>query len=198
MPRLNPHRNWQAVAQESAQDPGNWLFAADTLKESADVLLRTSEEARRKLVDAFKADRPDLAETLADIAGEPFLLPVYLLLAGLAIENVAKGIAVAHDPTHIKPGKGGSLTKWGHIGAQLFDELGIPLDEAETALVERLRDYVIWAGRYPAPQTGKQLEASRVPDRPARPAAIDALFDRLRSELVAVIPAEGASDLTGP
>ena len=50
-----------------------------------------------------KSELPDLAETLADVQTAPFLWPVYLQLAGLALENLAKGIAVARDPSLVAP-----------------------------------------------------------------------------------------------
>jgi len=183
-------RYWLEQGEATAQNPGGWLYTAEALKRSADILLGASDEDRRQLVEALsRGDWPSLADELADVVGAPFLWPVYLQLAGLAIENLAKGIAVARDPTIVGTGKGDRLFKWGHIETKLFNDLGITLDEEEAALVGRLHVYVEWAGRYPVPLVALKLAGSRTFERTKDPAAIDALFERLRSELLAVAPA---------
>jgi hypothetical protein len=181
-------RYWLEQGEATARNPGGWLYTADALKRSADILLAASDEDRRKLVDLFsKGDGPSLADELAEVAGAPFLAPVYLQLAGLAIENLAKGIAVARDPTVVAVDERGRLVTWGHISVRLFEDLGISLNDAEAAQVERLSVFVEWVGRYPVPRFARQLSGSRTFDRDQ--AAIEALFDRLRSELVAAAPA---------
>jgi hypothetical protein len=85
---------WLKQGEATAQNPGGWLYTAEALKRSADILLAASDEDRRKLVEAFSKENEtwsSLADELADLAGAPFLWPVYLQLAGLATENVAKG-----------------------------------------------------------------------------------------------------------
>jgi hypothetical protein len=182
-------RYWLEQAQATAQNPGGWLHTADALKRSADVLLATSDEDRRELVEAFsKGEWPSIADELADVAGAPFLWPVYLQLAGLAIENLAKGISIARDPTITEPDKGDRLFKWGHISAKLFDQLEIPLDEKERALVDGLSVYVEWAGRYPVPRFALKLAGRRTFERTGDAPSINALFERLRSELLAIAP----------
>jgi hypothetical protein len=182
-------RYWFEQGEASARNPHGWLDTADALKRSADILLAESDDERRKLVDAFaKGEWASLADELADVAGAPFLWPVYLQLAGLAIENLAKGIAVAGDPSIVEADKRGRLLDWGHISAKLVDELGIRLEADEVALVEKLRVYVDWAGRYPVPLFALKLAGSRTFKRASDPAGIDALYARLRSELLALAP----------
>jgi hypothetical protein len=91
---------WLEQGEATAQNPGGWLYTADALKRAAEVLLAASDADRLKLIEAFsKGTFPSAAEELAEAAGAPFLSPIYLQLSGLAIENLAKGIAVAKDPS---------------------------------------------------------------------------------------------------
>jgi hypothetical protein len=150
---------WLEQAEAKAQNPGGWLAIAEALKRSADLLLAESDQEWIRLTAAWKkSEWPDLAETLADVHAAPFLWPVYLQLAGLALENLARGIAVARDPSLVAPdSKGRLVRKWGHINAALFSKLGIELNAEEAALVERLGVYVEWAGRYTVPRFAMKL-----------------------------------------
>src|SRR3954463_7576719 len=65
-----------------------------------------------------------------------------LLLGGYAIEDYAKArlLELAN-----------SWKGHGHDLPWLISMAGVSLDESETALVSKLREVVLWAGRYPAP-----------------------------------------------
>ena len=182
---------WIEQAEATAQNPGGWLATAEALKRSADLVFAESDQEWLRAYLAWeKSEWPDLAETLADVQAAPFLWPVYLQLAGLALENLAKGIAVARDPSLVAPdSKGRLVRKWGHINAALFSKLGIELDAEEAALVERLGVYVEWAGRYPVPRFAMQLRSARTFHRGSAPVAIHDLYERLHAELVAAMPA---------
>jgi hypothetical protein len=184
---------WLEQAEATAKNPGGWLASAEALMRSADLLQAESDQEWLRLTLAWdKSEWPDLAEELADVQAAPFLWPVYLRLAGLALENLAKGIAVARDPSLVAPdSKGRLIRKWGHINAALFSKLGIELGAEETALVERLGVYVEWAGRYPVPRFAMKLQSARTFHRGSDPVAIGNLYERLHAELVRAAPAHG-------
>ena len=65
-------------------------------------------------------------------------------MAGYAIENLAKGLIVAHDQRDqtIK-----QITRE-HVSPDLLQRAGVSFADGESDLVERLAVRVTWAGRY--------------------------------------------------
>lgn len=106
-------------------------------------------------------------------------LPQALMLYGYAVENLLKGLYVLSKP-RLTPGGLGSLKS--HHLISLAQFCGLTLTNEESALLEKLREVVLWQGRYPlstspagTPEwylmgTTEQIGAER-------------LFDRLMSEL---------------
>lgn len=128
--------------EKVGREPDMWHTSAYGLKHAADAVLAK-----------IKADMTALA------SGKPSAkhfrkLPVvyaYMLLAGLAIENLIKGLSIKKDSALIDNGKlDQSLGK--HDLLALARKAGVRLTEEERSLVERLTEYVIWAGRYPIPK----------------------------------------------
>src|SRR5712692_1429444 len=81
------------------------------------------------------------------------LCPIYMLLAGLSLENHLKGICIAKNPALIEKG---ALKQWpgsGHDLRQLASLAGVTVSGPEDALLERLGICVDWYGRYPIPMT---------------------------------------------
>jgi hypothetical protein len=181
---------WFDHARNAAQNPEGWRYAAEMLKVGADKLLDAHMEARAKVQDAFLRSGGEVSELLADMDGGPFLTPIYLMLSGLAIENLAKGIAVARNPQHGEPNAKGEVVAWGHLSRDLLTGLRIKVDADDGALVDRLSLFVEWAGRYPVARSvarmsfQQQLHFTYPVDRDA----IDALFQRLDEELGAALP----------
>jgi hypothetical protein len=85
---------------------------------------------------------------------KPPVTEVYMLLAGLAIENLAKARIVSSHPS---PTKADRLEKdlKSHDLINLVERAGITPSEDESYLLERLEVFVTWAGRYPISSTFK-------------------------------------------
>jgi hypothetical protein len=183
---------WFDFARDAAQNPEGWRYAAGMLKVGADKLLDAHIEETRRIHDAYEqagqAGRRDLSEIYAELEVGPFLTPIYLMLSGLAIENLAKGIAVARNPQHGEPNDKGIVVKWGHLNSGLLTGFGIKLDANERVLVDRLATFVDWAGRYPVAREVEKMVRHFQLMFSAERDAIDALFKRLDEELVAVLP----------
>lgn len=82
---------------------------------------------------------------LVDLYSEPH---VAMLLAGLAIENLAKGLVIRREGLdHGGLPKG--LDK--HETLTYLDRGKFKLSAAERRLVRRLEEYVVWAGPIPCP-----------------------------------------------
>lgn len=82
---------------------------------------------------------------------------VYLLLCGLAMENLIKGLLIKRDSTLISEGKLRRAAK-NHNLIHLFNEAKINLSVDERELLERLTKYVVWKGRYGIPAECNDLK----------------------------------------
>jgi len=126
--------------REGGGDPSSWLYSAEALMRAARGLLPTMEADKRRLVDPTPATGFEAPVT-----------PIYILLVGLAIENLVKGIYVARNPTACSSDNLPSeLTK--HKTIEFFERLDLSFSQAEGHLLERIETFVLWAGRYPIPR----------------------------------------------
>lgn len=77
--------------------------------------------------------------------------PVYMLLAGLAIETLLKGILIGQNPDLVEKEKLSKklIKKGGHNIKELYRETNFPKNEFKYDLLERLKNYVENFGRYP-------------------------------------------------
>lgn len=113
--------------------------------------------------------------------------PPASLLMGLAIENMSKALLVqayaARGEAVVVNGRLLQRLTSGHAVVDLLKEAAVELDQNERDLVDRLRESVIWAGRYPVPKTmADYAPAPTGPSRavPEAPSRWDkAVFDQL-------------------
>jgi hypothetical protein len=95
--------------------------------------------AARGLLPTMEADQRRLADATVVTGFEAPVTPIYMLLVGLAIENLAKGIYIARNPTTCSSDRLPSeLTKRKTL--EFFERLGLSISQAEGHLLERLRD----------------------------------------------------------
>ena len=96
------------------------------------------------------------------------------MLTGLAFENLFKGILYGRNPEH-------SLAKseGGHGIVKMAEGIS-SLVAREQDLLERLKLYLVWAGRYPLPKNVEKFISSwgQVSILTDDPLVIDQLFDR--------------------
>jgi hypothetical protein len=88
-------------------------------------------------------------------------LSVYLMLAGLAIENLCKGHFVSQlrpdEEATLSAGKLPPRLDQQHRIIRLVSDTGLLLSESENELLTRVQDSIQWLGRYPAPKSFKYL-----------------------------------------
>lgn len=146
--------------------------------------------AARSLLPTMEADQRRLVDPTATDFEAP-VTPIYMLLVGLAIENLVKGIYVARNPTacssdHLP----GELTK--HKTIEFFERLNLSISQAEGQLLERIETFVLWAGRYPIPRRLDDLLPRNHPDGGSGPLTyvtsadfemLEALISRLTGAL---------------
>jgi len=160
----------RAAFETHQQNPDGWVSHAWSLKLCADAI-----------ADLWMKDllRIRQARTSRDV---PHLRsgPIFLMLAGLAIENLLKAILIRRA--------GRFRPEWiSHELARLCRDAGVRLNSVERQFVRRLTDYVEWAGKYAAPTKPSKMQ---VPVRALRAdlEAFRELFVRL--ERLAIKQAE--------
>jgi hypothetical protein len=116
------------------QAPSAWLMEATLLKRAADLV-------RQELTKIF-AVSPHGRPRYEDSA----FCKSYMLLAGLALENLAKGILVGRNPAVVTPD---TFNLKGHNLLQLAQQAVSTLSNNELDILSRLTAFVMWAGRYP-------------------------------------------------
>jgi hypothetical protein len=130
-----------------AQSPAAWRRTAIGLKRSADIIWDQWFGIFKRL------EGGRIAKTSTQEAGDLILLiPSFLLLYGLSLENTLKGLLVSTDPSVAV-----STVKWnikggGHDLCELVKKTEVPITTDEQELLNALTQAVLWAGRYPVPK----------------------------------------------
>lgn len=177
-PRMRLRRPGRTTdqAQESfavqSTDPAAWYELARTLRMAA-------EPIQRRLFE--------IAETPQNIDGVRLeklaYVRAYMLLTGLAFENLLKAIGLLrHQNINDLMKRGG-----GHDLPAMAKSLTLELTPVEQDYLGRLKEYVLWAGRYPVPRkAGAYVTSERkrlLTFRSDDPQLSEALFERLAAEL---------------
>lgn len=118
-----------------------WLVKAAELSKSANLLWVTYLED----LAAFQN---------GESIEEPFIGSTALMLYGLVIENLMKA-GLTHSGQGINSSQNFSLKS--HNLIELGAQLKISFSREETELLERLENFVSWAGRYPVPLLAEDL-----------------------------------------
>jgi hypothetical protein len=171
--------------ERTAAEPLVWLYTARSLRRAAESLLPLVEEELR-------------GESLNDP-----VIQVYMLLSGLALENLAKGICVARDSNVVKDDT--FVGPRHHRLLDLFALAKLAFSKQESELVERLEEFVIWAGRYPISVKLESMLPRTQPNGGAGPltivssedpSLIHAMIDRAESILESTREATRATSTT--
>lgn len=140
-----------------------WRNKAEALKRGADIILDTIKEdcesiqSNREYLQTVDRNDENLhVKDLEDLEEDlryresTDLNSTYLLLAGFALENVLKGFCLLKHPDLIDREKFDRRLKT-HNLPWIAEKLHLELAEAESQLLDRLRQAIIWGGRYPIP-----------------------------------------------
>lgn len=173
---------------DGARNPGNWIVDADALMASARLVLDGWRRARMAVFSAGMT--PEAAEQMRPHP-ELWAADVFMMLAGMALEDLLKAIIITGEPTLVRPNPSAPTQMLGtsishHDLGRLAARAGIPVNGEERAFLARLSGFVQWAGRYPL---AKRLEAMapapssgdlRTVTDPDDVDAADAIFERTR------------------
>lgn len=186
MPSQRDQEWWAESAAGAARNPAGWLHSAEQLKRAADAVLEFVRGDWESLPSAF-------ANALGGEQRPPSVAGQYMMLAGFAIENLAKGLILVSEPHRVQPdpAKPGRLLRWegsGHLLERLLRDANETLSAAESELVTRFETFINWAGRYPVALQAMEMAHPPGQDGRARMssddiAAFEALYERLRRRL---------------
>lgn len=121
-----------------------WMASAWSLERSADILWETLE---KDWESCFKSE-PIEEEFIPSVG------PTFMLLAGLAVENYLKAICIK---TFGAFGENGKFMYGTHNLIKLATNTGLAFSTAESELIERLEQFVVFAGRHPSPKDSEAL-----------------------------------------
>lgn len=133
--KRSPKDFWDDQHKSLAAEPLAWTLSADELLRSFELLV-----AQEALDAPTRRDKPG-----------KYLPPIHsvaMMLAGFAIENLLKAIHISSNPAFNASGKFDVAT---HDLLKLADGIDLFLTEKEKVLLERLEQFLTWAGRYPVP-----------------------------------------------
>lgn len=157
-----------------SEDPQAWLAQARQLKWIADGVLP-------KLHETFTLSAASSREQrLACVHS-------YMLLTGLAFENLIKGILIGRDPQLVENERiSHIMERGGHGIAKAVSDV-ISVSAVERTLLQRLEEYLILAGRYPLPlKFGQYLNSEKQQLRrfmSSDPVTINQMFEKMSQVL---------------
>ena len=178
---------WMRSAEGAAKNPEAWGFTALRLKRAADALRDVVEDDFKQLERGTHGGFRAWVEQPPRIP----VSPVFMMVAGMAIECLVKGIWVASDPAGFLQDPRQSKSKAilrkevaaDHELEVYFCRAGLAsdLNEGVKHLLARLSVFVTWAGRYPISKSADHMRPTQPgADPPATMYAVDfALFDSL-------------------
>lgn len=172
--RLAPMTNQKEEFVEKAS-PEFWYTYAHELADTADEIFRKSKG--QWVAYIYKNADGSTTKTSRPLVSRPVLL-----LYGLSLENILKGLLISEDPMLLQ---GGKLSKHlqVHDLAKLSRRLkSIQFDRTELQLLELLSDVVPYHGRYPVPREAASIK----PEQYISASIYDAcraLFKRLEMQL---------------
>jgi hypothetical protein len=160
--------------EKAATTARYWMQSGDSLFKVAKLIHTTY------CIHVFPKNYAELmAETASDWAQKHEMRMVYFFLAGLAIENYAKGCLVAASPgEHVEEGKLKKVVS--HNCRDLVAKV-FRITDCEKQTLTALSNFVSWRGRYPvATSYEKPGTQSRIPVDFVN---IDSIVERLKATL---------------
>ncbi len=124
--------------------PCEWLTYSEELHDAADALWRDS-------VNAISLNMETEVDGSARIEKTCGHSRIYILLAGLALENVLKGLIIAANPSLVNTGALGKSLKTHNLANLAANVEGLELSTADEHVLAVCQDAIPYWGRYPIP-----------------------------------------------
>jgi hypothetical protein len=181
MVMMTNKQNAEELFEIIGKDSQCWLAQAKELKMIADTILPNLQTEL-----TIPPSYPGTQQKRLAYVGS------YMLLTGLALENAIKGILIGRDPTLVTKEKieSGILGRKGHGIAEGAEKI-IGLTAAESQLLKRIEEYLLWAGRYPLPIKSGMFFNSEVQELRTYMSSDRNSINELFERLVQVLEQEG-------
>jgi hypothetical protein len=169
----------EELYERSGKDALIWLEKAEGHRYSARIL-------KNQLLEMVSDNTPAWSRRIETLG----VVSSTLLLLGLAFENLIKGVYVARNPTLVDRTRL-DRSLWqsdsGH-GIATFAKTLMTLTPEEDELLDRLQEYVVWAGRFPIPTKSGRYHQNLSPVNKhqfstADFETADRLFEKLKEQL---------------
>lgn len=138
----SPKDLWDEQHRLLAEDPVVWVLKAD------------------ELVLAFETLAAECEGNLQTRPHGPHLSSVAFMLAGFAVEVLLKALLIQ---TKMPLDEKGRFELRSHHLAQLAVDVGLNLADDESRLLEKLEEFLTWAGRYPIPVISASMRPRPLP-----------------------------------
>jgi hypothetical protein len=135
--------------EAAASTPSAWLSQAVGLLRAAYVVWMKFDEHFQRMFAGEPGPRVLAPEEIADSQTDRFY-QVYMMLAGLAIENTIKGLLISQQSLKVQDGKLPRILRK-HCLERYFQRVGIQIDKGESRLLRVLTEAIEWKGRYSVP-----------------------------------------------
>jgi hypothetical protein len=133
--KRSPRDFWDEQHKRLASEQTVWVLTADQLLRAFELLAQQA-----------KTDAMQIREQKIYVPG---VSGTAIMLGALAIENLLKAVRLP-QVTPLFDSRGAFVLDT-HDILKLAEDAAIPLTSEERALLERLEQFVTWAGRYPIP-----------------------------------------------
>jgi hypothetical protein len=144
----------EEIFEAVCRDAQAWLAQANQLKMSADIIAMELQDKMARIRFEQGLDSQFLA-----------FLKSYMLMIGMAFENLVKGILVGRDPSLVSREliSNKLLPRGGH-GISDGAKKVCSISNEEFELLRRLEEYLVWAGKYPMPLKSEVFLNSQTPE----------------------------------
>jgi len=166
--KRSPSDFWDDQHKKLASEPLTWTLTADELLRAFELL---ATQVKEDLAKAHEQRNNYIPSTFSSA----------LMLAGFAIENMLKALLVTQRPAFDSSGNFSFKT---HDLLKLADDVGLNLSMDERILLERLEQFLTWAGRYPVPLCADTMRPRTLPSGGFAPRTygwIDGDFQEIRT-----------------
>lgn len=133
--KRSPRDFWDDQHKKLASEQIVWVLTADQLLRAFQMLARQAE------ADAIQNREQEIYV--------PSVSGTAMMVGALAIENLLKAVRIPQVPKLFD--SRGAFVLDTHDILKLAEDAAISLTSEERALLERLEQFVTWAGRYPIP-----------------------------------------------
>jgi len=177
----------------SARETTTWVSQAAGLKRAADKLFDIYYDASLRQINPlnYAKEGQNSTRMLRGDELEDFLdsqlISEYFLLMGFAVENLLKGILLTRYPDILK--SNGSLpnTIKTHDLVGLSHKCDLKIEEKEKSLLDKLKIYILWQGKYPVPLSVTNWKQKGEPFRKRiTQQELNHLYDLLLNELTLI------------